>query len=121
MLDVVKKLFGYAAGMALLLVTLAENVSAAHIGDVKITRIRNFTPNYVVVWLDRAITNPPGCATVFSKIVVNGMETEWGKQRLSMLMTAMAAGYKVNPNCSNYCQSNWDGQLTICSEVSISK
>ena len=100
---------------------VVEVASAAHIGNTTIKRIRNFTPNYVVVWLNQSINSPPACATVMNKIVVGDMDTEWGKQKLGMLMTAMAAGYKVNPNCTSTCKSSWDGQLTICNEVSVEK
>ena len=111
----------YVVRISLLVLLIIQTASAAHIGKVEVKRIRNFSPSYVVVWLDREINNPPACATVLNKIVVTGTDTEWGKQKLSMLMTAMAAGYAVDSNCGNTCKGNWDGQITVCSEVSIEK
>jgi hypothetical protein len=110
-----------AIAVTIVMFTCIDYASAAHIGNVKIQRIRNWSPSYVVVWLDKSIANPPACATVHSKIVVSGMDSEWGKQKLSMLMTAMAAGYSVNPNCTTSCWGSWDGQITVCNEVSIQK
>jgi hypothetical protein len=116
-----KSLLKLFTRVSLLLFLMVDSLSAAHIGNAKVTRIRNWSPDYVVVWLDRQIVGPPACATVLNKVVFNGMNSEWGKQKLGMLMTAMAAGYKVNPNCTTSCLNSWDGALTVCGEVSIAK
>jgi hypothetical protein len=93
---------------------------AAHIGNRKVIQIRNYSPSYVRVRLDGQISNP-GCATVLNHIIINGIDSKWGDQRLSMLITAMAAGYSVNPNCTTQCMDQWDGKLLVCTEVSIAK
>jgi len=52
------------------LVGLNTSADAAHIGDSRIVGIRHYSPKFVVVWLDRQITNPPTCATTLNKTSV---------------------------------------------------
>jgi hypothetical protein len=103
-----------------MVVSIFNITFAGHISNRKVLQIRAIAPTYVRVKLDGNISNP-GCATVLNHIAVDGMDSPWGNQRLSMLMTAMAAGYYVNPNCTTQCIDNWDGKLLVCTEVSIEK
>lgn len=103
-----------------IIVSIFNIALAGHIGNRKVLQIRNFTPTYVRVKLDGNISNP-GCATVLNHIAVDGMDSTWGNQRLSMLMKGVAVGYYVNPNCTTQCIDNWDGKLLVCTEVSIEK
>lgn len=105
--------------LASLFFVTSTDVYSAHIGAKKIVRIRNVSPTFVVVWLDTDINNAPACATVKRKIVFDGMDFDWGKAKFSMLMAAYMAGHRIDPNCTNTCRSNYDGQLTICREMSI--
>ena len=119
-IQVIKHPFRFL-GVILMLGAICVPAMGAHIGKVSISRIRHWSPGYAVVWLDKPIANPPSCATVLNKIVVTELDTAWGRNRLSMLLTAMVSGYKIDSNCTDACQSSWDGQITVCREVSIER
>ena len=65
----------------------------------------------------------PACAnrTNLAVFKMTGIDSALAERNVSLLLAAKAAGYTVNPNCSNsVCQGLWSGiQVVSCTEVSI--
>lgn len=107
------------------LATLAFTTSlfAGHIGNRKVTQVRQWTTGYILVYVAPAIDNPASCATLTDRIVLDATGDQGLRNRqFSMLLTALTSGLYINPNCSNTCTEIWsDHQVTKCSDMSIKK
>ena len=111
-----KQILSYS--IVIVLLALSANVFSAHIGNVKIERIRVFD-TYAVVQTDIPV-NAPACAANTDNFYVPLPNSHAGNRRLSVLLTAHAQQKIVDPSCASQCSpATWLGPLTKCDEVSI--
>lgn len=109
--------------LMIVLGSCVTSLQAGHIGDRKVTAVRQFTPSYVLIYVDAPINNAASCATVLDRIVLDTTgDQDFRNRQFSLVLTALTAGLKFNPNCSNECLNIWtDVFVTKCSDVYIRK
>lgn len=103
-----------------LLIFVSESY-AAHIGDMKISRIRHYNANYLHIWFTSSVSNLPSCANRANEMILKlGDDDAYANRRMAMALLAKSMNLSVNPNCFNECQHTWGGhQVMVCHEMSI--
>ena len=104
-------------------VVFSSAANAAHIGDRVVTAVRQFTPSYVLVYLDSPINNAPSCSTNSRAIVLDTTgDQDMRNRQFSMLLTSLTLGLKINPNCSQECVHLWTDQYVVkCGDMYLKK
>ena len=113
----------YTSFIPLLLMVFVSTVNAAHTGDRAVISVRQFTPSYILVYLDAPIQSPPSCATNIKAIVLDATgDQDMRNRQFSMLLTSLTTGLKINPNCQVECVNIWtDVYVTKCGDMWLKK
>lgn len=113
----------YTSFIPLLLIVFVSTVNAAHTGDRAVLSLRQYSPSYVLIYLDAPILSPPTCATKLNAIVLDTTgDQNMRNRQFSMLLTSLTTGLKINPNCRVECVNIWtDVYVTKCSDMWLKK